>query len=143
METKTCVTCLIGKSIEDFPFRDGHCRRGQCSRCRNKADIECKKRRYHSDPEYKAKVNKARLERAGQNRENTRKISRAGYRKASSNISDSYVRGLLAKSMGVSRKAVPADLIELQQANIKLQRVIRSVCNSSESNGIELEGIRN
>lgn len=143
METKTCVTCLIEKSIEDFPFHDGHCRRGQCSRCRSKVDLESKKRRYHSDPAYKAKVNKARLKRAGENRENTREISRASYEKASSNLSDSYVRGLLAKSMGVSRRVIPADLIELQRANITLQRAIKSASNSPGSDGRKLEAIRN
>ena len=113
MDTKRCTKCGEIKTADCFGRR-GKSLRSWCKACMAARDKEY----------YAANQEKEAARHKKYRNENKEKVA-ARHKRYIDEISPSYVKSLLAASLGIDKKDITPQLIELKTKQIKLTRLIK------------------
>ena len=75
----------------------------------------------------KDKINAVRAVYRAANRASRNAINAAYAAAEVMNLSDAYVRGLIVKRLGIPRKDIPAELIEVKRLHLRINRTLKGI----------------
>jgi len=128
---KNCTNCGEIKPLEEYRPHRGECKRCQDAKrmirywANRAAEIAAMKTRNPAMYQRRAAVIKERSAAwAKANPEKRRDICKENMRRQRANLSNGYVRRMLAESIGLNSTQIPESLVTVQRELLKLKRAI-------------------
>lgn len=129
---KRCKKCGDKKSLDDFYIckrlkSGGVVRRGECKKCHNeggKKRMRASKELQDKKREYNKRWRQANPNKVAGFKERGKAKRKAYFDNRRRDLTDGYVRGLLASDSPLREKDIPQELVDVKRAQIKIQRLL-------------------